>query len=378
VDLDARLFAAVRKPLHEAQTLPPACYHDPGFYELERTRIFLRMWTPVGRSEEWAHPGDYKAFDRFGVPFVVVRDREGKLRAFANSCRHRGSRITTGEGNCNRLVCPYHSWVYDLDGTLRASPGMEEARDFDRADYRLNDVRLDTWGGFVFVNLSPEGPSLREQLGDIDRHTGSYELENVVTTGRREYVVRANWKTYLENTMEWLHHPTVHRDSIAEKVATIEREVARGDPGEYILIHSLAKGASRAVMGRDKGFPPVSTLKGAAREGSNYALIYPFTMIGCDVDSVWYKSMIPEGPDRVRNVVTFCFHPETVARPDFAEIAPNYYRRFQKVVEEDNTAMQNQFAGLVSPLAVPGRYSGKEVLVHAIDNWVLDRVLDAH
>lgn len=371
----APMFECVRKPLNEAETLPPICYHDREFYELECRNIFLRMWTPVGRIEEWPNAGDFKAFDRFGVPFIVVRDRNGGLRAFANSCRHRGARITTGEGNCNRFVCPYHSWVYDLDGSLRTSPGMEDAVGFDRERYGLRDVRLELWHGFVFVNFSAEAPSLSDQLGDVEHYMSSYDLDNFVTTGRREYVVEANWKTYIENSMEWLHHPTVHRDSIAGKVATIEREVIYGNPGDYVIIHSLAKGTSRAVMGSDQGFPPVSTLSPKAREGSNYVLLYPFTMIGCDVDSVWYKSMIPEGPDRVRNIATFCFHRETVARPDFERVAPNYYRRFQKVVEEDNVAMQKQFAGLLSPLAQPGRFSSKEVLVHAIDNWVLDRVL---
>jgi phenylpropionate dioxygenase-like ring-hydroxylating dioxygenase large terminal subunit len=372
---DGRLYDGVRKPLPEAETLPPSCYYDKQFYERELSTIFRRKWLMIGRSDEWKSPGDYITFDRIGVPFMVVRDQAGRLRAFANSCRHRGSQVALGSGNCQSFSCPYHSWVYELDGRLRGAAGMENAQGFDKARYGLREIHLDTWLTFVFVNFAADPAPLSAQLGDLGDHLHSYDFDNVVTVGRREYVVTANWKTYVENSMEWLHHPTVHRSSIAGKVATITRNIICGDPGDYIMIQSMAKGVSRATLGSDKGFPPVSTLTGATREGSHYALLYPHAMIGCDVDSIWYKQMIPEGPDKVRNIATYCFHRELVERPDFAEIAPNYYKRFETVVEEDNRAMERQFAGLVSPLAVPGRFSDREILVHRIDNWVLDHVL---
>ena len=375
--LDPSQFGAVRKPLAEAETLPPACYHSAEFYALELERIFRKKWILMGRQDEWQEPGCYTAYERFGIPFFIARDHDGRLRAFANSCRHRASQIVSGSGKANTFVCPYHSWVYGLDGSLRRAPGMEN-RCFDNADYGLSEIRLETWQTFVFVNFSEHAAPLRDQLGDLDRHVESYDFENVVTVGRDEYVVNTNWKALVENSMEWLHHPTVHKQSIAGKVAAVQRNLIYGDPGEYLLTQSLAKGVSRATLDHEDGFPPVSTLRGAARDGSHYVLLYPFAMIGCDIDSIWYKQMIPEGPCRVRNIATYCFHKETIARPDYERIAPNYFRRFRRVVMEDNAAMERQLAGLVSPLARPGRYADPEILAHRIDNWVLDQIFPAN
>ena len=222
------------------------------------------------------------------------------------------------------------------------------------------------------------GPGVRgATCGDLDEHLHSYDFDNVVTVGRDEYEVNTNWKALVENSMEWLHHPTVHKQSIAGKVATIQRKIVYGNPGGYVLIRAMAKGVSRATLDNESGFPPVSTLTGATREGSHYVLIYPFAMIGCDVDSIWYKQMIPEGPGKVRNIATYCFHKEIIERPDYEQVSPNYFRRYRKVVTEDNAAMERQQAGLVSPFAKPGRFSDPEVLVHRIDNWVLDQIFPA-
>jgi choline monooxygenase len=373
--ITADQVSAVRKPLEDAATLPPLCYYSPEFYELEVQNIFRKKWLLMGRVDEWKEPGSYKSFNYFGIPFFIVKDQSGVIRAFANSCRHRGAEMVRGDGNLTRLVCPYHSWTYSLDGRLRGAAGMENNPCFDKSGYGLAEIPLETWHTFVFVNFSADASPLAKQLGNLGEFLATYDFENVVTVGRDEYVVNTNWKALVENSMEWLHHPTVHKQSIAGKVATIQRNVVIGDPGEYLLIQSQAKGVSRATLENEKGFPPVSTLTGAAREGSQYVLLYPYSMLGCDVDSIWFKQMLPEGPNKVRNIATYCFHKETMARPDFDEVKHAYFRRFQKVVTEDNAAMELQLMGLTSPLAQPGRYSDREILVHRIDNWVLDHIL---
>ena len=176
--------------------------------------------------------------------------------------------------------------------------------------------------------------------------------------------------------MEAFHHPTVHKNSVNNPKAN--KKIIVGDPGQYVLVQSDLGGESRALLRGETGFPKISTLTGAADMGSQYFLIYPCTMIGCDVDSMWFKQMVPDGPDRVRNIVAVCFPPDTVARDDFDEVVQRYYRRFDVTIAEDNDIAERQFAGLSSPLARPGRFSDREPLVHVIDNWVLDQVLDGH
>src|SRR5262245_25904273 len=144
---DPALYADVRRPLAEARTLPNWCYTAPEFLDREVDRIFMKNWNFIDRVDAIPNPGDYLAVDTVGGPVVLLRDRRGTLRAFANTCRHRGSRLLTGSGNCRGIVCPYHSWTYGLDGVLLGAKGMERTAGFDRGQYSLKPIRLETWGG---------------------------------------------------------------------------------------------------------------------------------------------------------------------------------------------------------------------------------------
>ena len=371
--LDPSLYDDVRLPLREAQTLPPGCYSSAEFYQREVREIFLKKWNLVGRVDYLPNAGDFMARELVGVRFFVIHGDDGELRAFANSCRHRGAQLLDAEGNCERIVCPYHSWSYSNDGVLTHANGMEEALNFDKNAHGLVPIKLDIWSGFIFVNFDDNAGDLSAYIGDLDRYTGSYHLQEMVTVKRMEFVIRTNWKSYVENSMEAFHHPTVHKDSV-DNPNTKKRTII-GDPGHYVLVQSDADGVSRGVLNGASGFPAISTLEGAAALGAQYILIYPCTMLGCDVDSMWFKQMVPEGPGRVRNIVAVCFPRETVARADFDKVVARYYERFDRVIAEDNAIAEVQYNGLSSPLARPGRFSHREPLVHVIDNWVLDQVL---
>jgi choline monooxygenase len=128
---DPRTYATTRAPALQAETLPPDAYTSEAFYRREVERIFLRDWNFMGRADLVPKPGDYFAVELAGVPIIVVRDQDGVVRAFANSCRHRGTVLTTGEGSCRAFKCPYHSWIYGLDGRLLGAPEMQQTADFD-------------------------------------------------------------------------------------------------------------------------------------------------------------------------------------------------------------------------------------------------------
>src|SRR5215813_1574736 len=132
-----RHYAAVRKPFGAAGTLPGWCYTSERFYAREVERIFMRHWNCIGRVDRIPNPGDYLALEFARVGIVVVRDKAGVVRAFSNSCRHRGSAVAEGLGNCDFLQCPYHHWTYALDGTLIGTPLVQENDHFTRKDYGL-------------------------------------------------------------------------------------------------------------------------------------------------------------------------------------------------------------------------------------------------
>ena len=366
-------YAGVRRPLEDAETLPPHCYTSGAFYQREVKRIFMKVWNFIGRADRIANPGDYFTLEFAGVPVIVVRDQDGRVRAHANSCRHRGALIGFGEGNCRAFKCPYHSWVYGLDGKLLGAPEIDCTRHFAFEDYGLVPVRLEEWAGFIFINFDAEAAPLSAWLGDLPEQLASYNFADMVCTRRVDYLLECNWKVYVENAMEAYHVATVHRSTLQkQKGRMAEQQVTRG---EWIALWKEHEG-SRALLTGDVGFPFIAGLAGKAAAGSWYPLIYPSTMFGATKDCMWWLEMHPISVSQTRLIVGSCFPKATAARPDFAEVAARYYKRWDISIPEDNEISAIQQRGLASPLARPGRLTYLEPLVHDLGNWVLDRVLD--
>ena len=366
-------YRSVRKFLLEAETMPAWCYTSDAFYAREVERIFHREWNFIGRADRIPNHGDYFTIEFAGVPVVVVRGKNGMVRAFSNVCRHRGARIMNGEGNARSFRCPYHSWSYTLDGRLERAPEMHETRGFELADYGLKPVRLETWAGFMFINFDPDAVDLMTFLGDLPEVTAPYRFEDMTCVRRREYDLACNWKIYVENAMEAYHVPSVH-------MQTISRQKRENNPpipssGGYCGIFTRHEG-SRAILPGEPGFPYIPTLNGLSAQGTYYILIYPSTMFGCTLDCMWWLELHPRGPEETRLTVGSCFPGATVARDDFDALIGNYYRRWETSIMEDNVISEQQQEGMRSPLVSPGRLSYLEPLVHTIANWVLDRVLD--
>ena len=370
---DPTRYAGVRKPLLEAETLPPECYTDEAFYKREVETIFLKVWNFIGRADRVPNAGDYFAFEFVGVPVVVVRGRDGVVRAFANSCRHRGAKVMQGEGKCTVMSCPYHAWTYAIDdGRLIGAMEMDETAGFAKKDFGLVPLRLELWGGFMFLNFDPDAAPLSDWLGDLPEVLAAYKLEEMVTTRRVEYDLACNWKVYVENAMESYHVPTVHQQTLQKQKRDHNPPIPT--QGEYCGLFTRHTG-SRALLPGAKGFPYIENLSGLANEGTYYVLINPSTMFGLTYDCMWWLELHPISAGRTKLIVGSCFPESTTQRDDFAELVQNYYDRWNKSIVEDNDISDIQQIGLSSPFVRPGRFSYMEPLVHTIDNWVLDRVL---
>lgn len=369
--LDPSLYGPVRRPLLQASSLPPWCYTSEVFYRSEVERIFMRSWNFVGRVDEVASPGDFQVVDMFGESIIVLRGNDGELRAFANSCRHRGTRLLDGGGNCKAIVCPYHGWSFARDGKLVGARGMEQTEGFDKSANGLVPLRLSTWAGFVFVNFDGDAAPLIEWLGDLPERFRSYALDDMVCVRRRSYDLACNWKIYLENAMEDYHTPVVHRASIG-----LQKTVPEVTRGNWDAIF-MAADATIAILPDDHTpFPHIATLEGRPAAGTFFTAIYPGTFFATTQDCMWWLQQLPHGPGRTTVVMGSCFPRSTVERTDFAEHVGKYYRRWDKSIPEDNAISERQQAGLGSALAASGRLSVHEPMVHAIGNWVLDRVLE--
>ena len=366
------LYADVRLPVLEAGLLPPWCYTSREFYEREVREIFMKVWNLVGRVEQIPGPGDYIALELAGVPVIILRDENREVRAFANTCRHRGCRLLTGEGSCDRYIkCPYHGWAYAFDGRLVGAPGMKETLDFDLSQIALHRVRLETWEGFMFICFDAQSEGLMDYLGDFPERFAMYNFGEMVLTRRKESVVECNWKLLTENAMEGYHTGTVHGGSLGRQELILEET-----RGEWVTAFHESGKSIATLPGETRSLPQIDTLTGRAARGTYFVLLYPGSTMACNQDGVFFIQQSPEGPARTRIALTSCFPRGTVESKDFDEIAEQYYHRLDTSVPEDIWISEEQQAGLASPFSSTSRLSSEEPLVHSIANWVLDRVLD--
>lgn len=194
----------------EAVTFPAEMYTSSDIYRLEQERIFGKAWYYVGNISQLQGPGSYFTIEIAEQPLIILRNREGDLRAFFNICSHRAAPLALGSGQCNRLTCLYHAWTFDLEGNLKGAPEMDGAEGFDPDCHRLKDVKVDTWESFIFVNLDPNSKPLAAQLGDLPEKFKRYRLQNWVLVHSINYEMAANWKLLTENSAESYHEPSVH------------------------------------------------------------------------------------------------------------------------------------------------------------------------
>ena len=196
----------------DARTLPWPWYSHPDVLRREQEAIFRRSWQYVGRADEVRRPGDYFAAFAGDVPVAVVRDRDGRLNAFVNVCRHRGAEVVKGAGNRSTLQCPYHAWTYGLDGSLQAAPRSEREPDFDHDQLSLLPVQVAAWGPLLFVNPELDAPPLHEVLGRLPQilEESGIDLHALAFRKRVAYELEANWKLVIENYLECYHCPVAH------------------------------------------------------------------------------------------------------------------------------------------------------------------------
>jgi phenylpropionate dioxygenase-like ring-hydroxylating dioxygenase large terminal subunit len=196
----------------EGRAIPWSWYSDPAVLGLERERVFRRTWQYAGRADQVVEPGTFFTTDAGGVPVVVVRDREGVLRAFLNVCRHRGSLVCEGEGHRETLQCPYHAWTYGLDGALRSAPRADREPGFDRDALGLVQIRIDSWGPFLFVNPDRGAAPLADTLGELPELVAGagLDVDALRFHHRSTSEYDANWKVCAENFLECYHCQVAH------------------------------------------------------------------------------------------------------------------------------------------------------------------------
>lgn len=379
--LNQRDLDSMRRPLDQAIP-PPGCYYtSKELYDLEVERIFLKEWLWVGTVDQVRRPGDYFALNIVNEPIVVLRGRSGELRAFSAVCRHRGAIVATGEGNCRAFTCPYHMWTYSLEGKLIGAPEMKGVKDFDTSRYGLPIVKVETWGGLIFVNFDPSSKPLTASLGDLTEYVKNYKMGELIRTERRTYDIHCNWKSLVENSMEAYHNLGTHHTSTGTEYGSLDCWDFQEEPhGAYELITCrLAEPATVNVPG-SIGQPAfmIEGLTPQEQKRHSFVFLYPDLLLVFLPDMVLSFVMHPDGPDHVKYVVDWLFPKQLVDKPDFAEIAQRAYDGADLYNQQDKYVLGLTHQGYQSRLFQPGRFSLHEPVPHRIVQWILNRTQDGN
>ncbi len=347
-------------------SLNAATYTDARWHTLDMREIMAKTWQWVCHSEKLRQPGAYVTARIAGQPIALVRDEKGQLRAFYNVCKHRAHALLFDAGTIRRIMCPYHAWTYRLDGQLARAPHTENLHDFDVGKICLDEVQVEEFCGFVFVNLDPAAQPLRDQCGDLEAEILHWapDITQLTFARRLSYDIRSNWKNVVDNFLECYHCPTAHKDFCTLVDMDTYKVTTHG-----IYSSHMADAGAAANTAYDVSNATVRTHAVWWLWPNTCLMRYPGR------SSMIVLHIIPAGPDRT--LETYDFFLET---PDANAAEREAMRYIDEVLQaEDIALVESVQRGMNTPAFVQGRIvhdpagSGKsEHAVHHFHGLVLN------
>ncbi len=353
-----------------AHTLPGRYFTSPDIFAEETEKIFLQRWLCVGREARIARPGQYFLQPIGGESVIVLRDRQGTVRAFYNVCRHRGTRLCEEhEGQLSGTIqCPYHAWTYTLDGQLVGAPSADTIEDFDKADWPLHPVAVATWEGFIFINLGADPEPFADAFAPVMGRFSRFNLPALAAHRRIDYELTCNWKLVVQNYSECYHCPLVHPALVKLSPPTSgENDLFTGPfLGGYMDI--IDESESLTMSGRTCG-AMVGDLPPDDLKRVYYYSLFPNVLLSLHPDYVMYHTIWPKDAGHTLVTCEWLFHPRTLQDPAFN---PDDGVEFWDLTNrQDWHVCELSYAGVQSRRYTPGPYSRREGLSAAFDQEVL-------
>jgi Rieske 2Fe-2S family protein len=345
-------LAAALAPFGQSRMLPRAAYVDPAVFEWEQRNIFSG-WICVGHAADLDGVGTQRAVGTGANGVLLVNGDDGAIRAFANTCRHRGHELLAcGETTKRRgIVCPYHSWSYRLDGRVRNAPGFSEADGFDAQEFGLAELRLVNWHGWLFTDPSGEDADFSEHVAGLEEVVGPYRPEDLTIVDRHSYELATNWKVIAENYQECYHCSTIHPElsRISPPTSGENLELAGSWMGGWM---SIVEGAETMSLTGKSGGVAIQGLSEHELHTVMYLVGYPNLLVSLHPDYVMTHLMTPLAVDRTLVECAWAFPKDVAAQPDFD---PSYAVDFWDLTNrQDWAACESVQRGLSSPHARPG------------------------
>ena len=269
-------------------TPPKSWYLDPAFLQAEKEGVFHCHWIYLGAAAELEKPGDFVTFQVIDQPVVVTMADDGELRAFYNVCRHHAACVAEGKGNAEVLICPYHGWAYRLDGTLRRAPRLGQLSNFDVKEFGLKPVRLEVWGGLMFVHFGDPTGGVAEYYKGIERFLSTDDLASLKYVGRKTYELECNWKVFSDNYLDGGYHVEYLHPKLASQLDLDKYETLLE---EHFSIQRCGSEGDSERLG----------------EGAVYAYLFPNLMMNRYGKILDINLVLPLGTDRCLVVFDFFF-----------------------------------------------------------------------
>ncbi|MEM1046983.1 MAG: aromatic ring-hydroxylating dioxygenase subunit alpha [Pseudomonadota bacterium] len=380
--IDRRGFEASGALDLEGRGLPNAHYIDPDMFREESEAVLIRNWTGIGFGKDVPDPGSAKPVDLLGIPLLIVRDADGEIGVFQNTCRHRGMILVDRPKKLRGVIrCPYHSWCYSLKGDLRTTPhvggpGHNMHADIRREELGLVRIRSHVWRDVVFVNVSGTAPAFEDYAATALSRWA--EFEKPMVFGGPDSVfsleVETNWKLAVENYCESYHLPWVHPG--LNSYSRLEDHYNIEEPGHF-------SGQGTTVYRRfsdDAGrvFPDIEGLSQKWDTAAEYLAFYPNVLFGVHRDHAFAILLEPVAIDRTIEHIALYYTAEGATAPDLAEMRRANAQQWRTVFEEDVGVVEGMQRGRHGPLFDGGVFSpvmdGPTRLFH---EWVAAQITNA-
>jgi len=363
--------------IEHANTLPPLCYTDAGFFDFEKRALFDHEWLCVGRVDWLPNPGDFYTTTVVNEPIVVVHDRDGTIRAMSSVCQHRAMLVAEGAGNTRTFTCPYHHWVYNLKGDLINAPAMEKTCNFHKETSGLPNFKLEIWHGFIFINFDDDAKPLAPRLTALEPILANYEIASAEGPAPdRDIQYPFSWKVMFENNNDGYHANRLHQgefhDYIPSELAEFPEFLPEETAGFYRTNGTLHKDASfnptqKALM------PVFPKLNDEERNRMAFANLPPSLSLVLTCDAVIYLILRADGPESHQLDLGVLFAKGAMDDPEFDKKMEMVVERALDINAQDIHVDELVQKGLRSRYAPRGRYSWQEGAQRQFNTWLVPR-----
>lgn len=368
------------RPIGQAMGLPNRCYTDPDVFDREKQEIFGRNWSAVGFGKDIAEPGDVLPIDHLGVPLLLVRTNDGGVKVLHNVCSHRGMILIDKPTRIRSVIrCPYHSWCYNLDGTLKATPhvggpGRNADSSIDRSRLGLSEVRSAIWFDVIFVDLGGTAPAFETVIAPLAARWRDFDPAALCHAGSDisfKLEVGCNWKLTVENYCESYHLPWVHPG--LNSYSKLEDHENIVEPGHFA--GQLTRVYNPKLSEDGRRFPTFQNLPDIWQTRADYVALFPNVLLGIHRDHFFAIRLEPIGHDRtVEHVEIYLTDPEGLS-DEMADLRRTLRDMWHEIFIEDIVVVEGMQCGRASPAFEGGVFSPvMDEATHAFHTWIAERL----